>query len=717
MRRVISVFLSMLIMLSVVSSLTVNASAGLFDVTKSGEMVDTSADDNGSIFWKLTYNTFSGEAKLVISGNGYMPNTAEDSWLTSLYLSGCYLTELVIEEGVRSIMSQAFYGETELKSVTLPKSLEFIGESAFKNTAITEVTLPEKLEYFDGTIFDTPTLINYKVDKNNPFYKSVDGVVYSKDGSELVAYPCGRFVSEKDHKPSIPKTVNSIGRYAFLNSKAKSITIPGHVKSVGMQAFAGNSNLKELNIENGVEAFYDGAFLACSSLKEIHLPRSVNYVGYCAFAHIYKVDYETIEFFLDSAGVAHDGVNEENVAYYLSLEPLSQYTIDSFVICVVDESAKIYAPENSAGHKYAKMFEVGYVKSEALTPKLISATNVNGGVKVKWSLSGDAKGYYLYRKNKDGKWERIKEISDKNTVSYVDKKPLVKATNTYTVRAVSKSGLSSYYKKGVSTHYLATPKLVSAKPTTSGINVTWEAVKGAENYNIYRKQPADTTWEYIAQVKGSKTNYSDKDVKNSVKYCYTVRACDSEGISSFDSQGVRKTFVQAPKITSVSNTQSGVKIKWQEVKKAETYRVYRKTSGGSWKKLADVDSGVLSFTDKTVKSSVKYEYTVKAFNGKAWSSYYKDNDIVHLSTPSSITLKSTKNGVTVKFGQVNGAEKYRVYRKTVDGSWEKLADVKANSFTDKTAKKGTTYYYTVKAFNGSYKSDYLKNGVKIKDIY
>jgi fibronectin type 3 domain-containing protein len=58
---------------------------------------------------------------------------------------------------------------------------------------------------------------------------------------------------------------------------------------------------------------------------------------------------------------------------------------------------------------------------------------------------------------------------------------------------------------------------------------------------------------------------------------------------------------------------------------------------------------------------------------------------------------------------VTGASKYYVYRKTASGSWSKIATTTSTSYTDKTAKKGTTYYYTVKAVSGSYLSSYTSS--------
>ena len=71
--------------------------------------------------------------------------------------------------------------------------------------------------------------------------------------------------------------------------------------------------------------------------------------------------------------------------------------------------------------------------------------------------------------------------------------------------------------------------------------------------------------------------------------------------------------------------------------------------------------------------------------------------------------------------KVTGADAYIVYRKTGSGEWVKLKTIEGGSkvsYTDKTAKKGKTYTYTVAASKyDTYKSSYDKTGLKIKDKY
>ena len=125
-----------------------------------------------------------------------------------------------------------------------------------------------------------------------------------------------------------------------------------------------------------------------------------------------------------------------------------------------------------------------------------------------------------------------------------------------------------------------------------------------------------------------------------------------------------------------------------------------------------------SYTDKTAKSGTTYKYTIRAIGSSAKSKYgstaYKT--IKFLSAPVLGKITSTKSGVTVTWGEVKGASKYLVYRKTGSGEYELIKTTSSTKFTDSTAKKGKTYTYKVYAGYSSYTSSY-KSTLSIKDKY
>ena len=61
-------------------------------------------------------------------------------------------------------------------------------------------------------------------------------------------------------------------------------------------------------------------------------------------------------------------------------------------------------------------------------------------------------------------------------------------------------------------------------------------------------------------------------------------------------------------------------------------------------------------------------------------------------------FKNTKDGIVINWEEVEGADTYRIYRRTVNGNWMALtSSATGTSYTDRTAVENVTYYYTVRA--------------------
>ena len=281
-----------------------------------------------------------------------------------------------------------------------------------------------------------------------------------------------------------------------------------------------------------------------------------------------------------------------------------------------------------------------------------------------------------------------------------------------TITVTETSGYWGQYSDGwVSLDYciclygsLDTPTLSAISVTNSGIKITWEEVEDAAMYRVYRKTSGGS-WKKVADT--TSLSYTDKSTLTSnTTYYYSVRCVTSDGKyseSSYDKTGLSAEYYSAPTLTGISNTNSGVKVKWDAVSGASYYRVYRKASAsGSWEKLADTTS--TSYTDTTVKSGKTYYYTVRCLNstGKKVASAYDSTglSIYRILAPELSAVSNTSSGMKLTWNNVSKATKYRVYRKTSSsGSWTKLADTTSTNYTDTTAKTGTTYYYTVRAYS------------------
>ena len=147
----------------------------------------------------------------------------------------CYdLTDITIPSTVTKIGDLAFWYATSLAAINIPSSVKEIGTSAFGYTALTAITLTENVEFIDVGAFRIPGLQNINVVANNPYFESVDGVIYTEDMSELVAYPGGK----DDTSYVVAKPVALIRDYAFYYAKnLESVTIYRNITRIGNDAF------------------------------------------------------------------------------------------------------------------------------------------------------------------------------------------------------------------------------------------------------------------------------------------------------------------------------------------------------------------------------------------------------------------------------------------------------------------------------------------------
>ena len=255
----------------------------------------------------------------------------------------------------------------------------------------------------------------------------------------------------------------------------------------------------------------------------------------------------------------------------------------------------------------------------------------------------------------------------------------------------------------------ANVKLVSAKVVSGGIQVTWNEADGAVKYKVYRKDAANTVWKVIAIVTG--TSYVDKSAAAGVTYSYTVRGVGADGELSpgFDRTGVSATI---PKPTVPANVtlgdakvvSGGIQVTWNEADGAVKYKVYRKDAANTvWKVIAIVTG--TSYVDKSAAAGVTYSYTVRGVGADGELSPGFDRTGVSATipkptAPANVTLGDAKvvtGGIQVTWNEADGAAKYKVYRKDAANTvWRVIATVTGTSYTDKTAKIGTKYNYTVR---------------------
>jgi len=262
------------------------------------------------------------------------------------------LVSVTLGNNVSTISDYAFYYCTSLTSITIPGSVTTIGNYAFSVCrALTSINIPSSVNSIGNQAFLACTALNsFTVDADNPNFVSIDGVLCSKDGTILIAYPGGL-----SGPAIIPGSVTTIGSYAFGYSTITSITIPDRITSIGSYAFEYCKALTSVYFGNGMTTVSPRMFYFCSALTSVTIPDSVTSISESAFYYCTALTSITIPDSVTSIGNAAfawtalttitipDGVTYIGEGEFWGCTSLTSVTIGSGVTTIGME-AFIYCP-------------------------------------------------------------------------------------------------------------------------------------------------------------------------------------------------------------------------------------------------------------------------------------------------------------------------------------------------------------------------------------
>lgn len=274
MKKIISLLMAFVILLSVTSGLTLTPYA---ETTLSGTC-------NKNISWEYDSTTktmtFSGNGDLDFSYFGFPEETSPFTW-------------------------QGIVEDDEIENVVVSDCItyvDFVSFTQFKNVKRIEIGKDVKKLDISNYIYSShfknffEFLKNINVNSDNPYMISLDGVVYNKNKTLLFFYPRGKeeseykiidgvksieefsfYKSENLKKIIIPNSVKTIGHSAFSNSGIVDLVIPDSVNLIENGAFDSCKNLKTVKVGNGVTRIED--FSGCENLESIEFGNSVEYIG------------------------------------------------------------------------------------------------------------------------------------------------------------------------------------------------------------------------------------------------------------------------------------------------------------------------------------------------------------------------------------------------------------------------------------------------------
>jgi hypothetical protein len=162
---------------------------------------------------------------------------------------GCKLASVVIPAGVTYIGNEAF-GYNELTNITISNGVSTINSMAFEwNGKLSSITIPASVTTLGNGVFNgCLNLASINVDPGNQKYMSMDGILFSKDGTTLIQCPVGKKISSVN----VPSGVKTIKAGAFENNDLVNVSLPASLETIELGAFEGNLSLKSIQIGSNV---------------------------------------------------------------------------------------------------------------------------------------------------------------------------------------------------------------------------------------------------------------------------------------------------------------------------------------------------------------------------------------------------------------------------------------------------------------------------------
>ena len=232
--------------------------------------------------------------------------------------------------------------------------------------------------------------------------------------------------------------------------------------------------------------------------------------------------------------------------------------------------------------------------------------------------------------------------------------------------------------------------------------IKWTAVSGASQYEVYRSGSKDGTYTLLGTTTAA--NYTDSKANAGYTYYYKVRAISkvrSTANSSLSATVAATCHCARPVVKPDYLISTGKPyIKWSAVSGASKYYVYRSgSSNGTYKYVGTTTA--TNYTDNKANAGYTYYYKVKAVSkvSSGANSYYSVviGATCHCARPS-VKITTSNGSPRLTWNAVTGASQYEVYRATSkNGSYTKMFTTSNLSYTNTSAKAGTTYYYKVKA--------------------
>ena len=620
-----------------------------------------------------------------------------------------------IGTGVTSIGYAAFSGCNALKSIAIPDGVTTLSDSSFDSCkALATLSLGSGVKTISTTAFvNANALENITVSEANENFKSVDNVLYSKDGKTLVLFKKGM-----TGEYTIPSGVETIAPYAFQNCKLSKVTIPGSVKTVSEYAFQNCPNLAEVvfedrEINDRTIDYY--AFANCPKLSSVDFGSSVKDIGESAFREtalteiIFPENLETIgqyAFYNNKqlVSVTFAGSNLTRIGYeaFYNCDALTNLEINGNNAVIEN-----YAFENCDKLKNVTLNGVATIRYDAFAYcRALETVNMSNDVK---TIESDA--FYSCSALKEVVLSKNLESAANRVFTGYSNMTVYCYEDTYSHEYALT--LNNVEIKFILDNYYVT-NLRAVNLASQSATFAWGKPKGFDNIDHYIISKNGVKYDETNSL-----SYTDTGLTPGETYTYGVKAVDSDGIISEE-----KTLEVTTACTSVERivlpnndiTIGGLfKVKLTAVmennlsKSGATAKFTYSADGETWSDactasvLPDGVSYVGYWDLKDVRTG---EYMLRfTLTDKDGGESFKDTQVIvdrtHPAAIDEVTVTPLETSINLawQISKEYDTRIYRIYRKASnEDEFELISEIRnrnTTTYSDKNVEEGVTYEYYV----------------------
>lgn len=275
---------------------------------------------NGSIY---NHGIFDNESRLINYKLYNSNDIISDEFIIKAGVATKYTGNksiVVVPEGVTELAPCLFWDNQVIEEVILPGTLVNISGDTFYNSAnLKKVTIPKSVKFMGNNPFaGCPNIV---VTNESPYFNLVDGVLYNKDFTRLIYYP----ISKKDDKYEIKEGCRILGKHSFyLCDNLHKVVIPSSIIKMENNPFSGCTKINLINksdyhiddsviydkdyssvigclnsidtdclVLKDVKRICRNSFWNCKGIRKIVLPETLESIGYNPFVSCSNIEFET----------------------------------------------------------------------------------------------------------------------------------------------------------------------------------------------------------------------------------------------------------------------------------------------------------------------------------------------------------------------------------------------------------------------------------------